>query len=417
MLVHWIWFATRPGISDRVKALLVQRLYDPEDLYCKSPQELEAIEGLTPQGREALADHDLAPAEKILNQCSRLGIHVITYRDAAYPKRLQNIPDPPVVLYYKGGLPDFEGLPLIGVVGTRHPTLYGMTMAKRMGYQIAACGGIVVSGMAFGIDALAMSGALTAGQPVIGVLGCGVDVIYPASNRALFQDAEKHGCLLSEFPPGTPPIARNFPRRNRIISGLCCGVLVVEAPEKSGALITAQLAADQNRDVFVLPVNVDCTGCEGNLNLLREGATPVRNGWDVVGEYKDLFPGKVHAIDTGTRQTAYPDELRRLQRDQKPSRVAEQKRAPAKKNPPKKAKTLDKPRPEPYSDVRKPKPALSAQEQTVVDALGDGEVLVDDVIASCGLPTAAVLSALTMLEVKGVVKRLPGKRVCKNIDK
>ena len=237
MLIHWIWFATRTGMGDKMKCTLLSHFEDPEEIYFAPELEFERFEELSPSGVESIMDKDLTACEEILESCQEKGIHILTYRDAAYPARLKNIPDPPMVLYYKGSLPAFDELPVIGVVGTRRASAYGLTAAKRLGYQIAACGGCVVSGMATGIDGTAMKGALTAGGTVVGILGCGADIVYPASNRWLYADTEKYGCILSEFPPGTPPVGRNFPRRNRIISGLSCGVLVVEAPEKSGALI------------------------------------------------------------------------------------------------------------------------------------------------------------------------------------
>ena len=179
------------------------------------------------------------------------------------------------------------------MVGTRHASPYGMTTAKKMGYQITKCGGIVVSGMAYGIDGMAMKGALTAGAPVVGILGCGAEMVYPPSNRPLFSDVENYGCIMSEFPPGTPPVKWNFPKRNRIISGMSCGVLVVEAPEKSGALITARCAADQGRDVFVVPGNIDVPTFVGSNRLLRDGAIAVSSGWDILSEYQMQFPDKI----------------------------------------------------------------------------------------------------------------------------
>ena len=170
MLVHWIWLATRP-FSDRVKVTLLQHFSDPEEIYYADSGAFSRIEDLTEEHREALTDKNLTQSQWILRQCSRDQISILTYRDAQYPARLKNIADPPCVLYYKGRLPDFDGSPLIGVVGTRRASAYGLTAAKRMGYQIARCGGIVVSGMAHGIDSLAMSGALTAGREVVGVLG------------------------------------------------------------------------------------------------------------------------------------------------------------------------------------------------------------------------------------------------------
>ena len=282
MLIHWIWFATRTGMGDKMKAVLLSHFEDPEEVYFAPELEFERFEELSPSAVESIMDKELSESEQILARCREQGIHILTLQDAAYPKRLKNIPDPPMVLYYKGTLPEFDELPVIGVVGTRKASVYGLTTAKRLGYQIAACGGTVVSGMATGIDAVAMKGALTAGGSVVGVLGCGADVVYPLSNRWLYADTQKYGCILSEFPPGTPPVGRNFPRRNRIISGLGCGVLVVEAPEKSGALITARLSAEQGRDVFVVPANIDVESARGSNALMRDGAIPVSSGWYIM---------------------------------------------------------------------------------------------------------------------------------------
>ena len=415
MIVHWIWLATRHGVSDRLKVELLHHFQDPENVYFADTDSYRQVEGLTTEGMEALKDKDLRPAEKILDDCRREKLQILTYQDAAYPGRLKNISDPPLVFYYKGRLPDFDGLPLVGVVGTRGASPYGLTTAKRMGYQIARCGGIVVSGMAFGIDGMAMRGALTGGGAVVGILGCGAEQVYPISNRSLFADTESYGCILSEFPPGTPPLARNFPKRNRIISGLSCGVLVVEAPEKSGALITARQAADQGRDVFVVPGNIDVPTFVGSNRLLRDGAIAVSHGWDILSEYEALFPDKIRK-DLGHNQLSISREelAQNVEPAAEVSKVAQNPRKPAKKKPIKQEtekKVIDKAASSPYSDVNDILPKLSADEQTIVSAIGKDERLVDDVIAETGLPVGKVLATLTLLEVKGVVKRLPGKRV------
>ena len=413
MQLHWIWLATRAGLGDRGRMLLLQRFADAEDVYFAETGEYARVEGLSPEAISSLQEKSLAEAEQILADCQRENIRILTWQDALYPKRLKNIADPPVVLYYKGTLPQVDALPCIAVVGTRGASAYGMSTAKRMGYQIAACGGITVSGVAFGIDAMAMRGALSAGAPVIGVLGCGADVVYPASNRALYADTQRQGCLLTEFPPGTPPIGWNFPRRNRIISGLSCGVLVGEAPEKSGALITARQAADQGRDVFVVPGNIDVPSCKGSNALLRDGAIAVSSGWDVISEYQDRFPGKITENRTDSRQTAYPDEL-----EEQPLQVAQTPKVPEKKHRKSifgKKKEIDNTPSSPYIDADKPRPALSADEETLLSFIGADGALVDDVISDAGLPAGQVLAMLTMLEVKGVVARLPGKRVQRKI--
>lgn len=416
MLAHWIWLAHRPGLNDRAKVALMRHFPDPEDVFFADSGAFDRIEGLSEEARESLKDKNLVPAEEILEACGRERLHVLTYRDAAYPARLKNIADPPMVLYYKGQLPDFDALPVIAVVGTRKASAYGMTTAKRMGYQIGRCGGIVVSGMAYGIDGMAMSGALTAGQTTVGVLGCGADIVYPLSNRALFRDVEQYGCIMSEFPPGTQPTKWSFPKRNRIISGLSNGVLVVEAPEKSGALITARLAAEQGRDVFVVPGNIDQPSFVGSNRLLRDGAIMVSSGWDILSEYEALYPDKIRKDDRPLRQSAYPDEVdKAAQEAEKPlPKVAQKPRQPGKKQNLKKdldKKVIDKEHSEPYSDINDILQSLSGDERSVAAALKDGERLVDDVIAETGLTTGKLLAALTMLELKGILRRLPGKRI------
>ncbi len=416
MLVHWIWLAHRPGLSDRAKVTLLQHFSDPEEIYFADKGAFDYIEGLSDVAKESLADKRLQDAQKILETCKREKLQLLTFRDAAYPVRLKNISDPPILLYYKGRLPDLDGSPVIGVVGTRKASAYGLQTAKRMGYQIGRCGGIVVSGMAFGVDGMAMAGALTAGQPTVGVLGCGADMVYPLSNKGLFSDVENYGCILSEFAPGTPPLKQNFPKRNRIISGLSCGVLIVEAPEKSGALITARQAADQGRDVFVVPGNIDMPTCVGSNRLLRDGAIAVGSGWDVVSEYGALYPDKIRKDTAPAHQTVYPDEVQKvaqtLERPQaKPAQNLRKSGNEENLKVQTDKKVIDKEQSAPYIDLNDILPKLSAEEQAIVKAVAGGERLVDDVIAETGLTTGKLLACLTMLELKGIIKRLPGKRI------
>ena len=409
MLIHWIWLAHRPGVTDREKVALLEHFSDPEEIFFADSEAFDHVEGLSEEAKESLRDKDIYPSEKILRRCDENKIHLLTWKDAAYPARLKNISDPPVLLYYKGRVPDLDGSPVIGVVGTRKASAYGMQTAKRMGYQIGRCGGIVVSGMAYGIDGMAMAGCLTAGQPVVGVLGCGVDLVYPLSNRALFEDTRQYGCILSEFAPGTEPFKWNFPKRNRIISGLSNGVLVVEAPEKSGSLITARQAADQGRDVFVVPGNIDIPSFVGSNRLLRDGAIAVSSGWDILSEYEALYPGKICKDMTPSHQTAYTDEVEKVE-----AKVAQKPRKPKEKEKPaeeKQKKAIDKEKLPNYIDVNDILPKLSADEGAIVKAVRNGERLVDDVIAETGLTTGKVLALLTMLELKGVLRRLPGKRI------
>ncbi len=396
MLLYWLWLAQCNEVKDGVKAALVRQFEDPERLFFAEKQEIldAEIEGLTGEHLDILLRHDLSAAEETLSDCAKAGLRVLTYDSPLYPKRLKAIYDPPIVLYYRGTLPDFDKLPTIGVVGTRHPSVYGRQAAKRLGGEIAAAGGLVVSGLAEGIDGAAMEAALSAGFPAVGVLGCGADVVYPRKHKALFQETERLGCILSEYAPGSPPLGWHFPRRNRIISGLSCGVVVVEAPERSGSLLTARHALEQGRDVFVVPGNVDMESFRGSNRLLRSGAIAVSSGRDVMEEY-DLL---------------YPEKLLPKQGLDKPKKAEKQEPKPEAPEILKK-KTIDNGNPPPYSGQNDILQGLSADEQTVMTAIGTGIESVDDVIAKTGLPSGKVLGILTMLEIRKKIVRHPGKRV------
>ena len=415
MLIHWIWLSTRSALTERQKIAVLDAFQDPEEAFFGQEMSYANVEGLTPEGVQSLEDKDLTKAQEILDDCIQKDIQICTFRDAVYPDRLKNIADPPIVLYYKGHLGLMANVPVIGAVGTRKASAYGLTTASRMGYQIARCGGVLVSGLAEGIDAMAMKGALTAGGSIVGVLGCGIDVVYPPMHKSLYLDTERNGCLISEYPPGTPPYKWNFPKRNRIISGLSSGVLIVEAPIKSGSLITARQALDQGRDVFVVPGNIDVPTFEGSNGLLREGAIAVSSGWDVVSEYEALYPGKIRKEQLQLRQQ--PEDTDAIfwnNQERKEAKVAQKAATPRKKSflSSKKEKiTIDNSRQPSYSDQRDIFENLSQEEKDLLEPLRRGEALVDDLIAASGLPTGKVLGMLTMLQIRGVVELLPGKRV------
>ena len=402
MLLHSLWLAERPNMSEGVKAALLRHFSSPEELYyCQESELLELeIHGMTAEGLEALGDKSLDGAEKTLEKCLKDGVSFLTMEDPKYPDRLRALYDAPVLLYYKGTLPEFDRLTTVALVGTRKASLYGLKTAQRLGGEIARGGGLVVSGLADGVDAAAMLGALNERSSVVGVLGCGIDVVYPRKNKDLYLQTECQGCILTEYAPGTPPLRWNFPKRNRIISGLSCGTLVVEAPEKSGSLLTARYALDQGRDVFVVPGNVDDPRCAGSNRLLRSGAIAVSCGEDVLAEYEGMYPGKL---------PRHAGPLPATSRREKPEKT------PAKEPLKKKLteKPIDKAAPGLYSDQVAAGPRLTEEEQKVCDAIGPGEILVDEVIAKSGLPAGKILSLLTMLELKGAICRLPGKRVSK----
>lgn len=404
MLQHWIWLSTRKGLGPRSVMSLLRHFGDPEAVYFADPGSYQLVPELERRDLSALEDKSLDGAQKVLEDCFNKQIRVLTYQDAAYPMRLKNIPDPPAVLYYVGNLPDFDGEAAVAVVGTRKATPYGIVVAKRLGYQIGRCGGMVISGLAGGIDSAAMTGALTAGGPVVGVLGCGADVVYPRWNTELYRDTAVRGCILTEFVPGTPPEGRNFPRRNRIMSGLSLGVLVVEAPVKSGALITADQALEQGRDVFAVPGNIDSPNSVGTNQLLGQGAMVAGTGWDVMREYEALFPNKVHPYHGG-QQTTAEAEVKRTKIDAKPLPVVASKV----ETPKEVKKSIDNPSQIAYIDLNEIQQQLTPDEKAITDALSQGPTHVDEVIAKTGLAASRVLASMTLLEVKGLVRRLPGK--------
>lgn len=400
MLLHWIWFAEMKDISLLHKHRLLERFGDPEELYRMSEEALLQA-GLPEKEQIALADKELWKAEQIAERCAKRDIGVLPVLDSAYPKRLRNSPDAPIVLYYKGVLPDWEARPFIGVVGTRKASAYGLQVAHQLGSQIASCGGFVVSGGAAGGDTAAMQGAMAAGYPVVGVLGCGVDVVYPYSNRKLFEAIVKEGCLISEYPPGTEARSWHFPARNRIISGVSNGVLVVEAPQKSGALITARFALEQGRDVFVVPGNINSPTCEGSNALLKEGAAPVLSGWDVVSGYEFLYPGKLQKNLTVAlySQEETPAKVAQspVYLENSPNKTAESGKIP-----------IDNSDKSPYIELVKNRPTLNEEEQAVLACLKESPQEASFLMDALDMPSGKILSILTMLTVKGYAQKHPG---------
>ncbi len=395
MLTYWLWLQSLPHINIRQKLALLAYFHDPEELYRADSAMCREITDLTLAGCEALENKDLTAARKLAAQCAQKRIGLLTYGDSAYPERLRNIPDPPLVLYYRGMLPSWNDVPVIGVVGTRKASAYGLQIAATMGAQIAACGGLVISGAATGVDRLAMEYAIKQEKPVVGVLGCGVDLVYPKSNAKLFEDTLRQGCLISEYAPGTPAYRWNFPQRNRIISGISNGVLVVEAPEVSGALITARYAMEQGRDVFVVPGNINAVESAGSNQLLREGAMAAFEGYGILREYESRYPGQITCTKPAVSYT---------QEGETPEKQAQKPAKPQKK-------PIDKGNNSQYSVLNSEKPPLTQEEAVLVAHLSQTPMAVDELIALSGLPAPKAISLLTVLGLKGVVEHHPGKSI------
>ncbi len=387
-LKYWVWLTTLPGLTDHSKQLLMAHFSSPEDIYYADEEALWQVDGLRKEQAALLDNKSLSAADRVLSDCARKDIFLVTMADALYPERLRNIYQPPLLLYGKGAMPLFDEEAAVTVVGTRSCTPYGIHCAEKLGYELTQQGGMVVSGMAKGIDAAAMRGALRFGGFTCGVLGGGVDVIYPAENRRLYEDIAATGVLLSEYPPQTEPEAWHFPVRNRILSGLSVAVAVVEAPERSGALITAENAIEQGRDVFAVPGPIDAPNSAGCHRLIREGAGLAACGWDILGEYESRFPHKL-------RRTAPP--MPPLPRMAGEPKTAEKRKTEEVQDAPEVAQTPALPQ-----LTAAEWDSLSAEQQAVLRVLRpDKPQLTDQLAEDSGLPIQRVLPALTLLEISG----------------
>ena len=383
-LKYWVWLSECRGVSNQTRLALLRHFGSPEDVFYADAGELLLTEGITRDQVHALEDHKLDKADKVLADCQRLGLRILTIQDAEYPGRLQNIYDPPCLLYVKGRLPAFDEEAAVAVVGTRDCTPYGIACAEKLGYGLTGGGAVVVSGLAKGIDAAASRGALRAGGVTVGVVGNGLDVHYPYESRYLYEDIAAAGVLLSEYPPGTEAAGGHFPARNRIISGLSLATLVVEAPERSGALITAETALEQGRDVLAVPGPIDAPTSVGCNRLIRDGAGLVSDAWDILREYAGRFPDKLNQDGAKEQPVTLGYQARQK---------AEPKPVP------------------PTLDLKKDDLSLTDDQIALLRVLDAEEpALVDDLIEQTGIPTRRVLSALTLLEIEHFVTQHSGKR-------
>lgn len=361
--------AAIPGIGARLRRLLLERFGSPAAVFAARPEERCGVGRIS---RKLAIDiprlADEVEADRLIESCRTRGVRIVLEGQPGYPGLLARIADPPGLLFVRGAFSPCDAL-AVAIVGSRHATDYGLRVAEQLGSGLARAGYTVVSGLARGIDAAAHRGALAAGGRTIAVLGSGVLAVYPPEHDDLADDVIAHGALVSEVPPFAEPHAAAFPQRNRIVSGLCLGTVVVQASDRSGALITARLAAEQGREVFAVPGPVDCRLSRGCHDLLRDGATLVGGVDDILGELGPLFETATTA-DGGTIET--PAEL-----------------------------TLD------------------ARERAVLEAIapagtrGRAPRLVDDVVDATGLAASQVLATIGVLEMRRLVKRLPGNHVAR----
>lgn len=382
-LQYWVWLSELNGVNHVSKLKLLQHFGSPEDIYYAAPEDYGQVEGISREQIELLEQKSLQRADWILKECAREKIFLVTMDDVLYPLRLKDIYDPPILLYGKGKMPLFDDEVVVSMVGTRSCTPYGVSCAESLGYELARQGAMVLSGMAKGIDAASLRGALRAGSFTCAVLGCGVDVVYPAENRRLYEDILATGVILSEYPPKTEPEPWRFPQRNRIMSGLSVAALVVEAPERSGALITAGDALEQGREVFAVPGPINAPSSRGCHRLIREGAGLVSCAWDLLSEFESRYPHRIHS--DGKSLPEMPPQ------SGEPKKNAEEKKAEEKK-------TL------PMIDGKAA--GLTDDQIAVLRILKSEEAMLSDEVAEeTEIPVRRVLSALTMLEIDGHVKK------------
>ena len=351
----YFWFALKsiPHVGNVTFRRLVEHFGTPGRALSASESELAAVRGISMAAIASILTHD--PRNEAERECAavkRSGARIVTLHSHDYPMLLLQIPDPPPFLYLKGELLRSETA--IAIVGSRRASGYGITTTEKMARGLARHGITVVSGMARGVDTVAHRAALAEGGRSIGVLGCGVDIVYPAENRKLFEEMSSKGALVSEFSMGTQPLAENFPRRNRIISGLCRGVLVVEAAEGSGSLITAQCALEQGRDVFAIPGNIHSSTSRGANRLIKDGAKLVESIEDIIEE----MPHKLWEKD-----------------------------------------------PAPIAGL-----TFSPREAAVLSRLSASPVHIDEIVVKCALTVSEVSAILLRLELNGVITQHAGKQ-------
>jgi len=366
--LSWLALSLTPGLASRLSARLLRRFESPEGVFRASVAQLEECHLPAPVVRAVAKKEAFKRAEKELAGIRRIaGCRLINWTEPEYPQSLLQIYDPPVLLYLRGD-PQILNLPSLGIVGTRKPTLYGSQMAERLGRELAARGVVIVSGMARGIDAIGHQGAMAVSGRAIGILGTGIDVCYPKENKKLYEKVLERGAILSEFPLGTYPAPENFPMRNRIVAGMPLGIVVVEGAQYSGSLITARLAMEYGREVFGVPGNVTQPVSFAPNQLIKQGAKLVTNAEDVIEE----LPTPVRAMLVQAEQ---PE--------------AEQRNLVL-------------------------AASLNGAEKKLYEMLSADEPKhIDGIVERSGLNSSVVLATLFDLEMKGIIRQLPGKQFSK----
>ncbi len=431
--ILWLWLSLVCGPASKAGETLLDAFGGSvEEIYNADRERYETVVGLQKKTINALCDKSLNHANEIIAFCKNEGFGILTPESSLYPARLARIIDRPLALYYKGVLKDLEPELLIASVGTRKLTEYGSHASYSIAYDLAKAGAVVVSGMAKGVDGMAHRGALDAGGYTVAVLGNGIDRAYPSEHLQLMNEIAKSGLVITEFKPFTPPFAGNFPTRNRIISGLCQGTVVVEAPAGSGALITAKVATEQGRDVFAVPGKVGELNSFGTNQLIKNGAKMVTSATDILLEYQPLYGNKINMNNIPSVKSASlrspislkvaapaPDFSGRTQTEKAANEAVKRSEKKIISDISKKEKAV-------YSDIDGNNEADYVKRETKRDfsSFSDSQrkilelieskkrVSSDDIVRETGIPIGDVLAELTMLEISGDVTALPGGAYC-----
>ncbi len=380
-LLYWVWLTDICGVYNNDINALIEQFDTVDEIY--KATDYSGVLNVKPLTLKKLRDKSLKRAEKIKENCDKIGAEIITFDDIRYPDSLRTISNPPYVLYMRGEIMKWDRILGIGVVGTRNCSDYGHKAASYIVKDLALCGATIISGMAAGIDGLSARAALDSGNKTVAVLGTAIDNPYPWENRGLMQKIIEHGTVISEYPPGARTQKSSFPWRNRIISGLSKGVLVVEAPERSGALITANYALEQGKDVFAVPGNIFKKESAGTNNLLSSGAKAVSSAEDILNEY------------------VY--EIERL-RIKKPSAVSKIFSNPNKIDNEIKLSIDDKR----FS-------GLSDSDKKIISLLIEENMHIDDIARKSEIPMGELSTKLAMLEFSGHIQKIPGNNYKLNV--
>ena len=418
-VLYWIWLSERCGAASKDAGRIAERYSDPFDVYRMDEEETERIEGISPACKIKLLDKSLESAYSILKYCKQKKIDVISYSDKRYPSRLRAIEDPPALLYVLGELPNMNDRLCIGVVGTRKISEYGRDSAYKISYELAAAGSVVVSGMALGVDGVAACGALAAGGATVAVLGSGISVVYPKEHGKLMTEIAKRGAVITEYPPFERPHGYNFPKRNRIISGLCQGVLVIEGSAGSGALITAKKAIDQGRELFALPGKVNENNSDGPNELIKNGALVALSADDIISHYDFLYHDCINYKRLREARLGGTDVEKALKKYGVSVDVMGEKKAVRKKPDKEELAVAQTPKAE-KEPQRNEAPKASADRsaellrgldsvsQRVFEAMPVDRAVAPDGLSVDGVGIGELITALTMLEISGLVQSLPG---------